>query len=159
MTKNKTEIFKTSLAIKKQDTKKSSYGQTSLKVNMPFVWQSQLRTTQRNFFLQRQILMQDILISLQNQIILRILKKAGNILLDISLRNTKKRHRKQLKECYLDQPERPWYCQPMTWKLLVLMVKFSLLLGHFQSILHKREWDKETIIQVYERMLIMTYQQ
>ena len=33
----------------------------------------------------------------------------------------------------------------------MLMVKFSLLLGHFQSILHKREGDKETIIQVYDR--------
>jgi len=27
------------------------------------------------------------------------------------------------------------------------------LLGHFQSILHKREGDKETINQVYGRML------
>jgi hypothetical protein len=31
------------------------------------------------------------------------------------------------------------------------------LLGHFQSILHKREGDKETIIQVYGRTIIMTY--
>jgi hypothetical protein len=55
------------------------------------VLQSQLpMKTQTSFFLQRQILMQDILISLQNRIILRILGKVGNTLLDISLSNTKK---------------------------------------------------------------------
>ena len=71
---------------------KNSCGQTYMKVIMHFVQQSQplMMTHQKSFFLQKQILMQDILILLQNQIILRILRKVGSILLDISLSNIRR---------------------------------------------------------------------